>query len=120
MASRLESAATPGEILISYETFAQVREQFRCEDKGAIQVKGIAYPVATYKVLDSYEALGRPRRRIREDLPNARLHLDLDAMTAEERNQAADLLRQALEMVSSEHDAPGSNHEPGKQPTGHD
>jgi hypothetical protein len=41
-------------------------------------------------------------------------------MTAEERNQAADLLRQALDMVSSEHDAPGSNHEPGKQPTGHD
>jgi class 3 adenylate cyclase len=120
MASRLESAATPGEILISYETFAQVREQFRCEDKGEIQVKGIAYPVATYRVLDSYEALDRPRRRIREDLPNARLHLDFDAMTAEERNQAADLLRQALDMVSSEHDAPGPNHEPEKQPTGHD
>jgi class 3 adenylate cyclase len=31
LASRLESAATPGEILISYETYALVREEIRCE-----------------------------------------------------------------------------------------
>ena len=65
MASRLESSATPGEILISYETFAQVKDLIGCEEHGTIQVKGIAYPVATYKVLDSHENLGRQRRRIR-------------------------------------------------------
>ena len=102
MASRLESSATPGEILISYETFAQVKDLIGCEEHGAIQVKGIAYPVATYRVLDSYDKLGRQRRRIREERPNVMLDLDLDSMTAEERSQAAEVLRQALDMVSSD------------------
>ena len=100
MASRLEAAAKPGEILISYETYAQVRAEIRCEERGSIQVKGIAYPVATYNVLESFEADGKARRRIREDLPNAKLDLDFDAMTPEERSRTAALLRDALEMVA--------------------
>jgi class 3 adenylate cyclase len=98
-ASRLENVATPGEIVISYETFALVRDRIRCQEHDEIEVKGIAYPIATYKVLDTYENLGRQRRRLREDRPNVKLDLDLEAMTAEERGQAADLLRRALDIV---------------------
>jgi class 3 adenylate cyclase len=100
-ASRLEFAATAGEIFISYETFAHVRDLVYCEEQGTTQVKGIAYPVATYKVLDTYEALGRQRQRFREDLPNVKLDLDLEAMTAEDRSQAVEILHRALDMVSS-------------------
>ena len=46
-ASRLESATSPGDILISYETFALIRDQIHCEEQGEVEVKGIAYPVAT-------------------------------------------------------------------------
>jgi class 3 adenylate cyclase len=99
-ASRLESLATPGEVLISYETFALVRDLIHCEEHGEIEVKGIAYPVATYNVMDSYEELGRARRRVREDHPAIKLDLDLDAMTAEDRRQAVDILRRALETVT--------------------
>ena len=101
-ASRLETSATPGDILISYETFAHVKDRISCEERGAIQVKGIAYPVATYKVLDTYENLGRERRHVREDHPNVKLDLDLDAMTSKDRDQAAEILRRALDMVSAE------------------
>jgi class 3 adenylate cyclase len=101
-ASRLENVATPGEIVISYETFATVRDQVHCEELGEIEVKGIAYPIATYKVLDTYEDLGRKRRRFREDHPSVKLDLDLDAMTSEDRSQAAEILRRALDIVSSE------------------
>jgi len=100
-ASRLESLAAPGDILVSYETFALVRDRIRCEEHGEIEVKGIAYPIATYKVLDSYEALGQERRRLREDHPSVKLDLNLDAMTAADRGQAADILRRALGMVTS-------------------
>ena len=55
LASRLETAATPGEILISYETRAHVKDKIQCEDHGEVNVKGIAYPVATYQVVDSHE-----------------------------------------------------------------
>jgi class 3 adenylate cyclase len=100
-ASRLETLATPGEILISYETFAHVKEQIRCEEHGEIEVKGIAYPVATYHVVNSYEDLGRERRHFREDHPNVVLDLDLDAMTTDDRSHAATILRRGLDLLSS-------------------
>jgi PAS domain S-box-containing protein len=104
-ASRLESLATPGEILISYETFAHVKEQILCEEHGKVEVKGIAYPVTTYRVVDSYENLGRERRHFREEHPKVKLDLDLEAMTSEDRDQAAEILRRALDVVSSEHES---------------
>jgi len=108
-ASRLESAASPGEILISYETYAQIRDQISCEEKGSIQVKGLAYPVATYSVLDSYDNLGQQRRRVREERRHVKLNLDLDAMTAEEQQEAVEVLTQALDLLAEPDEAPQSS-----------
>jgi len=99
-ASRLESLATPGEILISYETFAHVRDQILCEEHGQIEIKGIAYPVTTYQVTDSYENLGRKSRHFREEHPSIRLDLDLDSMDKEDRTRAIEILNQGLELLS--------------------
>src|SRR5919107_344458 len=52
LASRLEHEAPPGGILISYETYAHVKDEVACEGMGHIQVRGIAYPVATFRVID--------------------------------------------------------------------
>jgi class 3 adenylate cyclase/phosphoglycerate-specific signal transduction histidine kinase len=101
LASRLEAAATPGEILISYETYANVRHRIHCEERGHISVKGIAYPVATYQVVDTYENLGTERSVIHEERPNLRLDLDLDAMSADDRGHAAAVLREALNRLSA-------------------
>ncbi len=100
LASRLESASTPGEILISYETYALVKNEIDCEEHGEITVKGIAYPVATYQVVDSYAKLDKSPRRIHEEHPNLKLSLDPDAMSAGERSRAAEVLRRALDQVS--------------------
>ena len=96
LASRLESAATPGEILISYETYSQVKDQILCEEQDTITVKGIAYPVATYQVVESHDTLHRERHSIREEHPNLKLELDLDAMTDDERTHAESVLSRAL------------------------
>ena len=105
LASRLESAAQPGEILISYETWAHVRERVHCEERGPITVKGIAYPVATYRVVDSYEDLGRQRRHFREVQPNAVVDLNLEAMTTSDRRHTATVLQRALSLLSNGDDA---------------
>jgi len=101
LASRLEAAATPGEILISFETYANVRDRIHCEERGHILVKGIAYPVATYQVVDAYENLGTDRLFIHEERPNLRLDLNLDAMSASDRGHAATVLREALNRLSA-------------------
>jgi adenylate cyclase len=102
IASRLESLATPGEILISYETFAQVKNKIHCQEHGEVKIKGISYPVATYQVVESYRQLGRARRHFSENHPSFIVDLDLDAMTSHDRNQATDILRKALDTLSEE------------------
>ena len=55
IASRLEYLAKPGEILISYETHAHTREEITCVEMGEVEVKGLAYPIAAYRVRDDVE-----------------------------------------------------------------
>lgn len=113
LASRLESAATPGEILISYETFAQVRDRIHCEEHGQITVKGIAYPVTTYQVVDSHENLDNVRHLVHVDEPNLKIDLDPQTMSADERSRATAALSQALERLSG-FDRSGRSGKPAK------
>lgn len=99
IASRLEVSAPPGEILVSYETFAHINDEVHCQERGAIEVKGIPYPLASYQVVDTYENLGRERRHFQERHAHVQLDLDLEAMTADDRFEAARLLRRALRLL---------------------
>jgi class 3 adenylate cyclase len=97
LASRLEHEAPPGGILISYETYAHVQDEVRCEELGRIQVRGIGHPVAIYRVVDLHTVGGS--ERIRSGLPHLTLDVDLALMSADERRQAAALLLDALERL---------------------
>lgn len=99
-ASRLETAAEPGEILISYETFAHVDDQITCEEHGELEVKGIAYPIATYRVVNLRAQASKGEGAIRADRPNLKLEVDLAAMSAGERQHAANLLQGVLDQLS--------------------
>ncbi|RJR43452.1 MAG: hypothetical protein C4576_14375 [Desulfobacteraceae bacterium] len=50
VASRLESLAKPGQILVSERTFSRVSDFVEAERVGEIRVKGIYYPIITYNV----------------------------------------------------------------------
>ncbi|RJR34618.1 MAG: hypothetical protein C4576_26105 [Desulfobacteraceae bacterium] len=50
VASRLESLAKPGQILVSERTFSRVSDFVEAEKVGEIRVKGIYYPIVTYNV----------------------------------------------------------------------
>jgi class 3 adenylate cyclase/predicted ATPase len=51
LAARLESAAEPGTVLISYETYKHVRGIFDLEPLEPIKAKGFSEPVHVYRVL---------------------------------------------------------------------
>lgn len=102
IASRLESNAFPGEILISYETFSHVKEQIECRECGEIEVKGIAYPVATYQVIDTRERDHNEQRRFHKTRPNVKLELDVESMSAADREQAINILREGLDYLAND------------------
>ena len=96
LASRLEHEAQPGTVLISYETFAQVKDEIHCEEQGRIQVRGIAYPVATYDVVDLRTNLAVANCTVDAKHPHLELRMFPDRMSRAERQQAEAALRNAL------------------------
>ena len=96
LASRLEHEAPEGGILISYETWAQVKDEIRCEEMRRIQVRGIGHPVATYRVLGRHADIAEQAARIRSELPHLQLEVDPGLMSEGERRQAAALLQETL------------------------
>jgi PAS domain S-box-containing protein len=99
LASRLEHEAPPGSVLISYETFAHVKDEILCEDRGHISVKGIAYPVATYVVVALKTDLATTCRPLRADMPHLRLEIEPELMSPDERHQALATLREAVGLL---------------------
>ena len=51
LAARMETAAEPGTVLVSENTYQLVHEQFEWEPLGKIMVKGISHPIAVYRPL---------------------------------------------------------------------
>jgi adenylate cyclase len=51
LTARIQAACEPGKILISHTTWALVKDQIPCKERGEIHVKGLHYPVRVYEVL---------------------------------------------------------------------
>ena len=101
VASRLQTACPVSEILISYETYAHVKDVIECEEVGQIEVKGISYPISTYRVIDLYENLEEEKRPIHAKMPHVRLDVDVNLMTTKEKRQAAAMLLEAVDRLSN-------------------
>jgi class 3 adenylate cyclase/tetratricopeptide (TPR) repeat protein len=61
VAARMQSAARPGSVLISPDTYHLVKELFEFKARGAIEVKGKSAPLETYEVLAPRVVPGKVR-----------------------------------------------------------
>ena len=95
LASRLQSHAEPGSILMSHETYSLVKDIVLAEEQDPIQAKGFAKPVRNYKVLDQFDELTDQGKVIREEQDGLRIFLDLQKL---DKASAA----QALESILSQ------------------
>jgi hypothetical protein len=80
LASRLQSHAKPGGILLAHETYSLVKDMVVAEERDPIQAKGFAKPVRNYEVLDQLDRTQDRRRVIREDQDGMRIFLDLQKL----------------------------------------
>lgn len=99
LASRLESAADPDEILISHETWSQVKDSIMCRDKGEIQVKGFALPVKVYQVVDFRKELGKNQSYFEERAEGFSMYLDLDKVRNYDKEKVIESLQKAAERL---------------------
>ena len=96
LASRLESNAEAGQILIFHETYALVKNQIVCEKKEEIKVKGIAHKVQTYQVIDTQEDLVKSKKLLKEEFDGFNLSIDLKRTKKE---QVVATLKKALDEI---------------------
>lgn len=96
LASRLESAADPGEILISHETWALIKDVVMCRDKGEINAKGFSHPIKVYQVVDFRKDLGKQQSYFEERFEGFSMHLDLEKI----RNFDKDKIVEHLELTA--------------------
>jgi class 3 adenylate cyclase/tetratricopeptide (TPR) repeat protein len=68
LAARMESAAEPGTVLVSDNTYHLVESRFRWESLGQINVKGIRQPVSVYRPLALRPGAARVQRLEAHDL----------------------------------------------------
>lgn len=100
-ASRLESSAKPGQILISYETFALVCDEIDCSEEGPIEVKGIAYPVRTYSVSNNQNVKTDSDTRFHESRKGMQLEIDRKATSLEDRQAMIESLQRAIRHLNN-------------------
>lgn len=96
LASRLETAADPGEILVSHETWSLIKDVIMCRDKGEITAKGFSHPIKVYQVVDFRKDLGKHQSYFEENLEGFSMHMDLEKIKNYDREKVIEY----LELVS--------------------
>jgi len=99
LASRLESMAEPGEILVSYETFSLIKDTVMCRDKGEIVVKGFARPVAIYSIVDFRRDIGGNQSFMEHETEGFAMYLDTGKVTPRDRELIVKALENAAERL---------------------
>ena len=99
LASRLESAAEPDEILISQETWSLTKDVIMSRDKGEVQVKGFAQPVKVYQVADFRKDLGKNQSHFEDRLEGFSMYLDLEKVRNYDKEKVIDSLEKAAERL---------------------
>jgi adenylate cyclase len=95
LASRLETAAEPDEILISHETWSLVKDTVMCRDKGDINVKGFSLPIKVYQVADLRKELGKNQSYFEDRADGFSMYLDLDKVKNYDKQRLIESLEKA-------------------------
>ncbi len=99
LASRLETAAEPGEILLSYESWSLVKDIVMCRDKGDIIVKGFSQPIQVYQVVDMRKDLGKNQSYFEQNTDGFSMHLDLEKVRNYDKEKVIRSLLEAAERL---------------------
>jgi adenylate cyclase len=98
LASRLQSHAELGGILLSHETYSLVKDMLKAEECQPIHAKGIARAVRNYKIIDRIDDMVQQGRAIREDQHGLKLTVDFEKL---DREKAVEMLKDIIARLGS-------------------
>jgi adenylate cyclase len=96
LAARLQSVADPGRIVLSYETYALVRQLITARPLEPITMKGISREVVPYSVERLLDAQGMDAAVVSEERAGLRLYLDPAAIDINDLDKIKDTLGRAM------------------------
>ena len=96
LAARLQSIAEPGHIVISYETYALVRDMLVAHALPPITMKGISREVIPYGVEGILDTAGQPINVFSEHMTGADFYLDPRMVNAAAAERLRTVLQQAI------------------------
>ena len=96
LAARLQSIAEPGGVVISYETYALVRDVIRARPLAPITMKGISREIVPYAVEGLLGELGQRAHVISEHATGLDLFLDLEVVDDRTAEHARRVLADAM------------------------
>jgi class 3 adenylate cyclase len=105
LAARLQSIAKPGDIVISYETYALVRDIVVARALTPITMKGISREVVPYAVQSVLDATGKNIEVFSEHLSGLDLYFNAGMIDATEAKHVRNVLEDALKALSKQDDA---------------
>jgi class 3 adenylate cyclase len=99
LAARLEQNAEPDGIMMSYETWALVQDEFQADEHAPIEAKGIAGDVRCFALKNIHDAAGAPRNFLVKERPGLRATLNLAQLDAKSREGALSDLQELIDRI---------------------
>ncbi len=98
LASRLESNAEVGQILISHETYALIKDHIFCEKKEEINVKGISHKIQTYELKHTMKDSTKENNLFIEEFEGFSIKVDFNKS---KKQEVLDSLKKTLKNIES-------------------
>jgi len=102
LAARLEGQAEPGGILMSFETYALVKDFIEAQEQSPIRVKGIAREIRPFAVTNIYDSELSERKFIRKDRYGLKLLADFERLTGDDKIIAINDLQEVIDALKAE------------------
>jgi class 3 adenylate cyclase len=99
LAARLQSIAEPGQLVVSYETYALVRDIAVAEARPPITMKGISREVVPYAITGMIDADGETVQVFSEHLTGLDFYLNANMIDADSATHIRKVLQDALKAI---------------------
>jgi adenylate cyclase len=99
LAARLQSIAEPGDIVVSYETYALVRDIVVARALTPITMKGLSREVVPYAIQSVLDSMGKNVEVFSEHLTGVDFYLNADMVDASDAKHVRNILRDALKAL---------------------